>query len=635
MASALANLKSQYPQCGFQSIEVVRDWWLSNSNFGMPSGYTRDLKVEATNTTNCAQKWTFQHSMSRSFACPQYMGYSGEECTATNIAQLSTKVLPCDPCDLRDNPISVTSGSKVQREIDLSLSWFEFYRTFNSSYRTQDGMGAHWAHSLNMRLYLLNRPTVAVVYPGGNLAVFRQGEAADGSGATLREENGGYVLSLEEARYRFNATGVLTRIERYAGDAVDIQLDGRKRIVRVIHSSGRSLDFRYENPAGNDDYSLTYIGDRDGALVTYAYDAAGRLIEAAYRDGSARRYLYENASLPNALTGIEDETGQRFATYAYNGDGMAVSSEHAGGAQRATFQYQADGSVEYTNALGAVETVTFTGAEPYRKTASITRESGTESWTYSPTTGSVADPRRRVTSRTYRSGRIDQFTYQDRADPVFGSVWVKRKTEASNRPESRITETWRRRDTNQAVKEIGPASSVTWLRNTRGQVTQETTQTPAGESRTTTYSYCEAVNAQAGCPVLGLLLSVDGPLSGPGDIVSYAHYLEDAPGCATSDAACTYRKGDLWKTIQPLGLVTEVLAYDGAGRPHLVMDANGVVTEYQYTPRGWMASATVRGDDDASGTGDRVTTMEYLPTGQLSKATAPDGTVVTYTYDAA
>ncbi len=216
-----------------------------------------------------------------------------------------------------------------------------------------------------------------------------------------------------------------------------------------------------------------------------------------------------------------------------------------------------------------------------------------------------------------------------------GDFWKETETEASNRPEARTTEVWKQRDTNQTVKQVGPARTVTWQHNARGQVTQETTQTPAGESRTTTYTYCEAVDAQAGCPVLGLLLSTDGPTPGTDDTVRYTYYPEDAPGCITSDAACTYRKGDPWKTIQPLGLVTEVLAYDDAGRPHMVMDANGVVTEYQYTPRGWMASATVRGDDDASGTDDRVTTMEYLPTGQLSKATAPDGTVVTYTYDAA
>jgi len=65
------------------------------------------------------------------------------------------------------------------------------------------------------------------------------------------------------------------------------------------------------------------------------------------------------------------------------------------------------------------------------------------------------------------------------------------------------------------------------------------------------------------------------------------------------------------------------------------MDPNGVVAEYLYTARGWLASMTVKGPNDASSADDRVTAMEYLPTGQVSRSIAPDGSVVTYEYDAA
>ncbi len=564
------------------------------------------------------------------------MAWNGTECVAQSIVSIWSTTIPCDQCDLRGNPVSVVSGSKIQRENDFSLGWLDFYRTMNSSYQMQGGMGRYWSHSLGMRLYGASTSYSVVAYPSGSLLRFASGEAMDGSGATLRSAGGGeYDLYQEDGRYRFNASGRLSSIERYAGDTLNIEFDGKQRISRVVHSSGRSVDFGYDNASALGESELTYIKDLDGPLVTYAYDDQFRLQGATYRNGTSRRYLYEHPVYPFALTGIEDESGSRYATYAYNDDGLAISSEHAGAAQKATFNYQADGSTTHTNALGAVETVTFTAAEPYRKIASITTEAGTESWIYAPRTGTGSDVRRRVKSHTNRSGSVDTYAYQTLTDPVYGAVSIKRKTEASNRPEARTTEVWKQRDTNQIVKQVSPARTVTWLRNSRGQITQETTQTPAGESRTTTHTYCEAVNVQAGCPVLGLLLSTDGPMPGTDDTVRYTYYPEDAPGCATSDAACTYRKGDLWKTIQPLGHVTEVLAYDGAGRPHMVMDTNGVVTEYQYTPRGWMASATVRGDDDASGTDDRVTTMEYLPTGQLSKATAPDGTVVTYTYDAA
>lgn len=635
-ASTLAAYKTMSPQCGFQSIEFATDWRLLHVALGnIPRAYERSMKMAATSETHCSRTFTVQVFKERTVECPQYLGYNGEHCSLSNIATTSTKVLPCDPCDQRDNPVSVASGGKVQREMDISLPWIEFYRTFNSTQRVPGGIGSYWSHNLNMRLYEANPKMIAVANPGGSFVVFRQEEAIDGSGETLKPSGDGYVLTRQDGRYVFNSSGRLSRIERSTGDSLDIEFDSAKRISRVFHSTGRFIEFGYQSETALDDSEPTYIRNQDGPLVNYSYDAEGRLVGATYRGGSTRRYLYEHTSLPNLLTGIEDESGSRFATYAYDAGGLAISSEHAGSAQKAKFEYQSDGSTLYTNALGAVERVTFTDANPYRKRSSITTQAGTESWEYAAFNGASGDFRRRVKSHSHRSGRIDLYTYQDLTDPVFGEVRIKRETEASNRPEATTTEVWRRRDTNQIVKRVSSARTQTWQYNARGQVTQETTQTPTGETRTTTHTYCEAVNAQAGCPVLGLMLSTDGPTPGTDDTVRYTYYPEDAPGCATSDAACTYRKGDLWKTIQPLGHVTEVLAYDGAGRPHMVMDANGVVTEYQYTPRGWMASATVRGDDDASSTDDRVTTMEYLPTGQLSKATAPDGTVVTYTYDAA
>jgi RHS repeat-associated protein len=635
LANALANLKSEYPQCGFQSIEVVKDWRLYQSNFGIPTIYLRDLKAEAADGSTCSKTWTLQHYKQRAVTCPPLMGLSGEVCVATQIAHTSTALPPCDPCDQRGNPISTTTGSKVQRERDLSLGWFEFYRTLNSSYQSEGGPGRYWTHNLNMRLYGTVAARSVVLSAGGGMMAFQSREAIDGSGATLRTEGADTILSQNDGLYRFNGSGRLYRVQRFAGDTLNIEFDERKRIARVVHSSGRSVEFGYTGGFGVGESELAYIKDQGGTLVTYAYDDAGRLVSATYRDGSARHYLYENSSLPNALTGIQDESGNRYATYAYNEDGLAISSEHAGSSQTASFQYQSDGSTLHTNALGAVERLTFTPANPYRKIASSTTLAGTESWEYAPPTGASSDFRRRVKSHTHRNGRIDLYTYQDLTDPVLGEVRIKRTTEASNRPEANVTEVWKRRDTNQIVKRVSTSRTQTSQYSARGQLIQESTVTQDGATRTTTYSYCDQINPQQGCPRVGLPLSVDGPMPGTADTVSYTYYAEDAPGCTSGGTACIYRKGDLWKTVQALGNITEVLAYTPDGRPHLVMDPNGLITEYRYTPRGWLASTAVKGPDDASSADDRVTAMEYLPTGQVSRATAPDGSVVTYEYDAA
>ena len=79
-----------------------------------------------------------------------------------------------------------------------------------------------------------------------------------------------------------------------------------------------------------------------------------------------------------------------------------------------------------------------------------------------------------------------------------------------------------------------------------------------------------------------------------------------------------------------LGRVTEILAYDSAGRPLAVKDANGVVTETLYYPRGWVATVTVKG---ATSVGDRITSYEYWPNGLVKKITDPDGVYTSYEYD--
>ncbi len=150
-----------------------------------------------------------------------------------------------------------------------------------------------------------------------------------------------------------------------------------------------------------------------------------------------------------------------------------------------------------------------------------------------------------------------------------------------------------------------------------------------GDTRITTQTYCEAEGPE--CPLVGLLRSVDGPRSDVADVSTYAYYTADDAGCATS-GACSYRKGDLRSVTNALGQTVETLAYDAFGRPLSVKDANGVVTDYTYHARGWPTSVTVRGATTAE---DRVTQISYWPTGQVQQVTEPDGSSVTYVYDAA
>ncbi|WP_261370208.1 RHS repeat domain-containing protein, partial [Lysobacter antibioticus] len=148
-------------------------------------------------------------------------------------------------------------------------------------------------------------------------------------------------------------------------------------------------------------------------------------------------------------------------------------------------------------------------------------------------------------------------------------------------------------------------------RNARLQpVTVTVRDTTTNQTRTTTYAYCEAADVAAAnstCPTLGLLKSVDGPRSDVNDVVTYQYYGSDDSTCATQPTLCTYRKGDLRKTIDALGRATEILGYDPQGRPLSILDANNVVTDYEYHPRGWLAATKLRGADNSVETDDRIT----------------------------
>jgi YD repeat-containing protein len=98
----------------------------------------------------------------------------------------------------------------------------------------------------------------------------------------------------------------------------------------------------------------------DGSVYTYAFSSSGNLIAVTYPGGAQRQYLYENTSFPNALTGIIDENGQRFASWTHDARGRAISSQHAGGADLTTIAYNGDGSSTATDANGNQHTYALT-----------------------------------------------------------------------------------------------------------------------------------------------------------------------------------------------------------------------------------------------------------------------------------
>ena len=141
------------------------------------------------------------------------------------------------------------------------------------------------------------------------------------------------------------------------------------RLLCVTDHFGRQLHFQYD-PAGR----ATRIADPAAGVYRFSYDGAsggcngeldnfacvaGNLTGVEFPDGKRRTYHYNElesvnggaacagkpafspgrAHLPNHLTGLIDEKGIRFATWTYDCEGRATSSQHADGADRVLVAY--------------------------------------------------------------------------------------------------------------------------------------------------------------------------------------------------------------------------------------------------------------------------------------------------------
>jgi uncharacterized protein RhaS with RHS repeats len=81
---------------------------------------------------------------------------------------------------------------------------------------------------------------------------------------------------------------------------------------------------------------VTGVTTPDSLSLTHGYttvNSQSLLTSVSYSTSptTTLTYVYGNTNLPFALTGITDENGHGYASWAYDGQGRAVSSQLAGG----------------------------------------------------------------------------------------------------------------------------------------------------------------------------------------------------------------------------------------------------------------------------------------------------------------
>lgn len=599
---------------------------------------------ENTQTLPCVKDATSTETLSRTrrMQCPAVnMNWSDKYGACANerdVATISTdKIVECG--GEQGNPCNVKTGEKIERQTDFELGWISLTRSYHSGIAVRSGgFGPGWTHSLDLRLGI-SADTLGLSGSDGYQVRFAKvGNAflaADSSGDRIVASGSQWLLHRPGEVLVFDSQGRVVERQAEDGTKLTYAYGAYDRLDSVTHSTGRSVKFNY---AGNSSDALISSIESGGAtLASYTYTSGRQVETATFPGGSQRKYHYEDSRFPRHLTGVTHEDNKRYSTFAYDAKGRVISSQHDGGADKITLTYRAEGGTDVTDSLGQKTTyglTSGTGALP-RRFGDVVDEKGTVKNTYNPES---TDFRGRPASLTDRKGTKSEFAYAEANDAVTGALArTVTTTEAVGKPEQRVSTATTDVASNRLIRSTIGNQETRITRNTRLQpVTVAVRDTVANVTRTTTYAYCEAADVAAAnstCPILGLLKSVDGPRTDVNDITRFEYYGSDDSTCATTPTLCTFRKGDLRKTIDAAGLVTEISGYDPQGRVLSVVDPNGVVTDSEYNTRGWLTATKVRGTDNAVETDDLVTKIEYFPTGLTKQVTLADGNFTTFAYD--
>ena len=240
------------------------------------------------------------------------------------------------------------TGNKYQSETDYEGGYYtglQFSRSYNSHppslagiqpFGTQFHWQTKWHRIYNhLSCYPSLPPSAGLCYflwrEDGGIDLFYTGFDADPdvtsrlssvagpsgvTGYNLVKDNDdtkSYTL-ISEGPGGYGDSGTLSAITTRAGLSTALSYDAPGgRVTTVTGPFGHKLKFAYD--ASN---RVTQMIAPDGGVYVYAYDGNNNLISVTHPDGSQRRYLYGNASFPNALTGIVDEDGNQFAAWSYD-----------------------------------------------------------------------------------------------------------------------------------------------------------------------------------------------------------------------------------------------------------------------------------------------------------------------------
>jgi YD repeat-containing protein len=531
------------------------------------------------------------------------------------------------------NPVIPGVGTKTHFEpseggsadVPITLA-YRSYGVFGSG----AGLGQwtmNWQRGLDTSLatYAYATPQLMASREDGSASLFTQSgsawtapgtqdtvqSAVDASGKVTGWQ---YTVADTGAVETYDANGKLQSVRERNGRTTTLAYNAVNQLTAVTGPNGRSVVFTYDG-AGR----VISVTAPDTTVTRYGYNSAGMLTSVTRPDGAVRQYVYEDSRFPTALTGIIDENGNRYATYAYDDQARTISSTHAGGADAYQFQYGTDYQTTVTDPTGKTSVYSFLKQNGVLLPTSISAPCGLCGSTRQ---SSEYDSNNNLIRETDYLGNVTTHAYDSQKRET-------QRVEGAGTPGARTITTEWHPTWNLRTRVASPTKLEAYGYDTNGNLTSYS-ETPtadtngsqgfsaaaAGPTRTTTWAYTAD----------GQVASRSGPRTDVNDGTTYVYRTAD-----DTTTPPQYRKGDLYQIIDPLGHATTVNQYDPNGRPLQMTDANGAETTFAYSNRGWLTSQTVT----PSGGAGQTTLYDYDKVGQLTKVTQPDGGTVSFSYDGA
>lgn len=532
------------------------------------------------------------------------------------------------PKECTGNPCNPATGNKYQVDTDYqskdgTLSFIRSYNS-NSGRGSDSGLGFGWTSLPYKRLEIYN-PLMQARRADGRGEPFAinasgQWQADPDSHLTLIQDASGYTLTRPDSGIeRYDLTGKLLSEASPAGQITNYGYDANGRLFTVTNAFGHTLTFGYD--ANN---HVTTVTDPAGQIIHYSYDIKNNLSRVDYPDGTAKIYYYENTAFPHALTGIAyvDSSGTttRYATYAYNASGWAISTQHAEGMEKYTLLYNSATQTTVTDAANINVVMNFATNLGVKNLVSKVNQSDSKS------VNQTFNANNNLTCRKDEEGRVTTYTYN-----------------ATNQ-RTGMTEGRTGTCTSPVTTPATRTTSYQYLSSTLDLPTVITSPSVySGQNKTTTIQYTDANHpnlptliTQSGFTpsgasvsrVIGMsynsagqVASIDGPRTDASDVTTLSYY-----NCTTGGAC-----GQLQSVTNALGRITTYDAYDANGRVTQITDPNGLQTNYTYDARGRVLTMT---QTPPMGTA-RVTGYAYNAGGDVTSVTFPDGRILIYTYNAA